>query len=504
VKVDGRTPVLVGGGQVSQRVATEDARAPIDLFADAIRAAGADSGVPDLVARADTFAAVQIVSWPYPDAAALVAERLGCAPRSTVMSGNGGNSPQYLVNELGAAIARGERDVVVIGGAESMYTRWRARREPRVELTWPIDDRPACTMVIGDTRPGTNEYENAHQAIAPTTVYPLFETALRAAHGRSVDAHQKEVSELWATFAAVAADNPNAWTRNAPSAETIRTITPANRAVAFPYPKLMCSNIDVDQGAAIILSSYDTARNAGVADDRMVFLHAGADAHDHYWFSERPDLARSIAIGANVRAVTEATGIGVDDVARFDLYSCFPSAVQIALQSIGIPGPLGGDLRPITVTGGLGFAGGPVNNYVTHSIAAMADALRADPGSHGVTTALGWYVTKHSAGLWSTTPPATGYRRVDPAVTQAIVDAVPGVESAGLVDGPATVEATSVGFDREGNASLGVVAVRVADGRRALATSRDTPFLASLTDEPWEGRSVRLTNDGTTTNTVHG
>src|SRR4029434_2979729 len=86
--------------------------------------------------------------------------------------------------------------------------------------------------------------------------------------------------------------------------------------------------------------------------------------------------------------------------------------------------------RPLTVTGGLGFAGGPANNYPTHAIAAMVDACRQDPGSIGMVSALGWYVTKHSIGVYSTAPPERGFSRVDPASTQANVDALPGREPA--------------------------------------------------------------------------
>src|SRR5206468_1855371 len=141
-----------------------------------------------------------------------------------------------------------------------------------------------------------------------------------------------------------------------------------------PYTKRMCANIDVDQGAAVLLCSYAAARAAGVPDEQLVFLHAGADASDHWFVTERPALGRSIAIGAAVHDALGAAGLGVDDVARFDLYSCFPSAVELALDSIGIAGPAAGDARPLTVTGGLCFAGGPVNNYSTHGLAAMATA----------------------------------------------------------------------------------------------------------------------------------
>jgi acetyl-CoA C-acetyltransferase len=498
--VDPRLPVVVGVGQVSQRVAPADARAPIDLLAEACRRADTDSAAAhSLLDRAGVVAIAQIGSWRYPNPGALLSRVLGIEPRSTVVSTVGGNSPQLLVNEMAARIQRNELDIAIVGGAEAMHTRWRARREPKVELTWDTGDDPPCEWVIGDDRPGASNYEAAHSALAPPMVYPLFETALRAAAGRSVDAHQRHVSELWARFSAVAAGNPNAWSQQALTPEEIRGVSPDNRMVCFPYPKRMCANIDVDQAAAILLCSYEAARAAGVPDDRIVFLHAAAEAHDHYFFSERWSLADSPGIATVVGDALGAAGITVDDVSRFDLYSCFPSAVQVATRALGLAGD---DPRPLTVTGGLGFAGGPVNNYPTHAIARMVEVLRTDPTSFGCTTALGWYISKHASGVWSASPPANGFQRVDATASQAKIDATPRRDAAGLLEGTVTLEATSVAFERDGTPSLGIVTALTPDGRRAMANIRDTEALLALTTDAHEGRAVRLTNDGTT-NTAH-
>ncbi len=468
--VDPRSPVIVGVGQVSQRVDAAEARSPIDLLTDAARLADADSTARSSVLdRVGVVAIAAIGSWPYPDPGALLARKLGITPSTTALSTVGGNSPQLLVNEMAERIQRNQLDVALIGGAESMHTRWRARREPRVELTWESGDDAPCEWVIGDGRPGASEYEAAHSALAPTMVYPLFETALRHANGRTIDEHQRHVSEIWARFAAVAADNPNAWSRTAFSPEEIRTVSPDNRMVCFPYPKRMCANIDVDQAAALILCSYEAAQSAGIPDDRMVFLHAAAETHDHYFFSERDTLTESPGIEVAVTDAIAAAGITLDAISRFDLYSCFPAAVQVATRSLGLADD---DPRPLTVTGGLGFAGGPVNNYPAHAIARMVEVLRADPAAYGCTTALGWYISKHATGIWSASPPEHGFRRVDSAASQARVDARPRREPAGLIEGDVTLEATSVAFERDGSPSLGIL---TALDRRRPAGARQHP-----------------------------
>jgi acetyl-CoA C-acetyltransferase len=195
--------------------------------------------------------------------------------------------------------------------------------------------------------------------------------------------------------------------------------------------------------------------------------------------------------------VLAGAGVGVDDIARFDLYSCFPSAVQMAMGALGLTGAPGGDDRPLTVTGGLSFFGGPGNNYVTHSVAAMVDACRADPGSRGLVTGVGYFLTKHSAGIYSTRPPERGFVRIDPAATKAKVDATPARAPAGPYAGPATVEATAVQYDRGGARALAVLSTLTPDGRRALANTTDAGVLTSMTTEEWAGRSIELGTDGT-------
>ena len=257
-------------------------------------------------------------------------------------------------------------------------------------------------------------------------VYPLFETALRAAAGRT--RRRAPAPRERAVVAVRRGRGRRTRTRGratAYSPEEIRTVSPDNRMVCFPYPKRMCANIDVDQAAAVLLCSYEAAHAPGVPDDRMVFLHAAADAHDHYFFTERSSLAESPAIAIAVaRRARRRRASTLDDVARFDLYSCFPSAVEIAMRRAR---PRADDDRGRSPSpaGSASRAGRSTTTRPTRSRAMVDAAARAIPTRSGCTTALGWYVTKHAVGVWSTTPPDTAFARVDPASSQAEVDALP-------------------------------------------------------------------------------
>jgi acetyl-CoA C-acetyltransferase len=485
MSLDPRTPVIVGVGQALHRAAgLDDARSPVELMADAVERASADAALSS-VPHPDALRVVSLLSWRYRDPARFVAEQLHVTPRRTALSSAGGNSPQHLVNHSAAQIQRGELDLVVLTGAEAWRTRMRARREG-VELWRRVPEDVVPDEVIGADLPAGAPEELGAGVIAPVQVYPMFETALRAEAGESVDGHQVAISELWARFSEVASANPNAWLRTPLTAEQIRTPGPSNRMIGLPYPKYMNSNNDVDMGAAVMLCSVDRARRLGVPEDRWVFPHSGADCHEHLAVSNRWSFTHTPAIEIGGRTALELAGIGVDDVAVVDLYSCFPSAVQLGARSLG----LGLD-RQLTRTGGLSFAGGPWNNYVMHAIATVVADLREQPGERGLVWANGGFVTKHSFGVYSTEPPADGFRHDSP---QAAIDALPRREVAAAPDaaGPATIEAYTVLHDRTGAPERSFASCLLPDGRRAWAASDDAQVTSALCNGEWVGTSVAL------------
>ena len=488
--VDPRTPVLIGVGQLSHRVDRGEAPLePVDLMAEALRRAAADSGAGDAaLTGADAVHVVSLLSWRYRDPGLLLAQRLGATPRDTSLSGMGGNSPQSLVNQASLAIQAGEADLVLLAGAEAWRTRSSARAAGE-DLGWTVqgDDVPearASTADVAMSAPG----EQARGVFLPVQVYPMFENAHRQVLGRSIEDQVVAASELWARFSEVAATNPHAWIQRAYTAEEIRTPSESNRMIGFPYTKLMNSNNAVEQGAGVILASAERAEALGVPRDRWVFPHAGTDAHDHYFVSNRDDLGRSPAMRIAGRRALELAGVGVDDLAHVDLYSCFPSAVEIAAYELGLSLD-----RQLTVTGGLSFAGGPWNNYVMHSIASMAEVLRSDPGSVGLVTANGGFTTKHAFGVYSTEPPAEPFRHAEP---QDEVDALPSRELCEDPDGTATVETWTVMHDRANQPEQVILTALLPDGRRAWGVSTEPAVAKALVTEDVAGRPVALRPDG--------
>jgi acetyl-CoA C-acetyltransferase len=493
--VSDHTPILVGAGQLTQRdgdLAT--ALDPLAMMEVVARRAADDAGAAaTLLARVDSVAVVNVLCWPYANPPRDLAGRLGIRPAEALYTTVGGNTPQWLVNETAARIADGRVRVALLAGAEAVRTVMRARKA-RHQLAWASggDGGP---VVIGDPRDGTSEHEVAHGFMLPTQIYPLFENAIRARAGRTVVEHQRALGGLCAGLSAVAATNPHAWFPEARTAEEIATVSPANRMIGFPYPKLMNAIIEVDQAAAVLMTSAEEARALGVPRDRWVYLRGSGQAHDHWFVSDRVDYAISPAIREAGRQALAAAGIGIDGVAHLDLYSCFPAAVQMGRDALGIAPD---DPRPLTVTGGLPYFGGPGNNYSLHAIAEMMTRVRAQPGSVGLVTALGWYVTKHAVGVYSTAPGEGPFVREDPAPRQAALDAEPAPELAREPSGGAIIETYTVLHDREGTPVRGLVIGRLDDGRRFLATAPDDRrVLEELTVREGVGRRGRVwTADG--------
>lgn len=478
---ESRMPVLIGAGQITDKRDPEAASTPLELMAEVARRAAADAGPgPSLLQAIDTIAAVGLVvdspeatshlKGTYTNVPRTVCNMLGIDPAQQYYTTSGGNTPQYLVNKFAEQIARGEASAVLLTGAEALATMI-ARLKKGLDLDAWADDPGVPVQMLGEAREAATPHEVSFGIQTPSVSYPLFENALRGKYGWTLAEHQRHLGELYARFNQVAAKNPLSWFPTERSAEEISTPSDSNRYVGFPYTKYLNSIIQVNQGAAVIMTSVAKARELGVSDERMVYLHGCADANDIWNVSERVNYTSSPAVRTMGQKALAMAGKTIADMDFFDIYSCFPSAVQIACDELGIAHD---DPRGLTLTGGLPYFGGPGNNYVMHSIAHMMDALRANPGKFGLLNANGWFITKHALGIYSTTPLVADWEREAPAsYQQAILDEShpPFTESP---SGAATVETYTVLHGRQG-VERGLIIGRLADGTRFLAQTPADP-----------------------------
>ena len=467
VTLDPRTPVLVGVGQVSRRPQDADGLTrPLDLMVEAVRAASSDAGAPGLEERVGLVGVVESLGWRTPDAATVVAREMGADGARRILTATGGNGPLSLLHEVCNQIAAGRLDSAVITGGEAFYSRRLAAKLGTRAPEAPADSH-VVDQLLGDPRPGSLPAEIEAGIGLPTQVYPLFSTARAGFLGESPEAHRRRCAELWSDFSRVAASNPHAWVGKEFSADDILAESPTNRPVAYPYTKRMCANIQVDQAAAVMVMSAGAAAAAGVPRERWVFPTAGADSQDTWFVTERADLHSSPAISECWAALTGATGWGVDDLAHIDLYSCFPSAVMTAADEIGVSLD-----RQLTLTGGLGFGGGPGNAYCLHSLAQAVDAVRRHPAP-ALVTGVGWFLTKHAATLLGPEPPPQ-WRHASPKAHRRSRPVTLGPGNA-LVQ-----EAFTVFYDRDGSAIGAVMTALSPEGGRHLLRTSDPACAAAL------------------------
>ncbi|MFT7218906.1 MAG: acetyl-CoA C-acetyltransferase [Candidatus Azotimanducaceae bacterium] len=479
------TPVIVGIAQLQQRVASPElSKEPIELMVDAVRLAAEDTGHVELLSEVGSVRVVRGM-WKYHQPAGYVAEKIGCPNAEKVGTCYGGNMVQSALNATALDILNGDQSLVVLAGAEIGNSQAKARKAGiELPLTKTVGE---YDRMIGVEESMSCDAEKNRGIFQPIQVYPMFENALRHQMGRSIEDHQQKVSELWAGFSRVASKNPHAWIKEEQSAETIRTKGARNRMVSFPYPKLMNSNNAVDMSAAIILCSVKKARELGIDEALWVYPWAGTDAHDTYYLSNRDNLYSSPAIRIAGRRVLELAGLTVPELDFVDVYSCFPSAVQVAVNELGLDAS-----KPLTVTGGLTFGGGPLNNYVMHSIARMVEVLRQNPGKKGLVTANGGFLTKHAFGVYSTQSPQADYQHQD---VQTEVDACPTRDVAPEFEGEATLESYTVMFDGD-KAVVGHAACLTPDGRRTWANTSDQNLIALMQTEEFCGKSVEIDSAG--------
>ena len=341
--------------------------------------------------------------------------------------------------------------------------------------------------------------ELAHGVIPAWLTFALLDQARRIAREADLVSYRNKLGQLLARCNAVAARNPDAWFRNERTAQEIITPSPTNRMIAEPYTKLMTAYMDVDMAAGVLLATHDEADSLGVPQERRVYLRGWGFARDAVHVGGRADLGRSAGMTEAANAALASAGVSVDDVAMFDLYSCFSAAVGFATDALGLRDD---DPRPISLTGALPYHGGPSSNYMSHSIGHLVERLREQPGEFGLASGVGMHMTKHVFGCYSTQPGAVQAPDYE-AIQEAAERQQPDCPIVASATGAATILAATTVFDRDSAPSWLLAVTQLPDGRRAYARTTDAEVLASQADDAWIGRTVELCEGQNGTNTFH-
>ena len=482
-----RSPCVIGVGRHTwhpDEVGDAGAPEPLDMWERVARSAAADARANgDVLSGLDSIDVVFCQTWQYDDPPGRLCERLAVAPKRRHYSGIGGTTPQVLVQDAGARILAGETDLALVVGAEALATqRAYKKRGERASYSFKPDEK----------RPYPWEApfapaEVAHDLMQAWLTFAVFDNARRAHLEIPLPEYRIRLGRLLAPMTEIAAANPDAWFRIARNADDVIEPRPDNRMVGYPYTKYMVSIMDVDMAAAVLLASDERADALGVPPDQRVYLRGWCYATDATYVAEHREMWCSPAMRAASSEALRGAGVDADSVAHLDLYSCFGSSVNFGRDALGIGD---GDTRPLTVTGGLPYHGGAGSNYMTHSIATMADVLRDDPGSFGLVSGVGMHMTKHVFGIYSTSPGLVA--PPEQTRVQAELDATAPVAIVERHEGDGTVAAYSVVHGRDGEPEWAVLVCDVPGGR-AYARLTDDHSLFEAEAAELVGTRVRLT-----------
>jgi len=476
-----RTPVIVGVGQVLHRLESlSEAKEPLIMMLEALALAEEDTGVAGVLSQAQSVCVVRGV-WNYANPARLIAERIGASGAQSVGTLIGGNQNQAVINQTASEILRGKLDLAVITGAEDGNASMKARKQG-VKLAY-TEAPGEYDQVIGRAQEREHhEFEVAKGIRQAIQIYPMYDNALRHHLGETLKEHRERVGALWSRFNDVGQRNPHAWVQHNMTADEITLPSPVNRPVSFPYTKFMNANMSVNMGAALIMMNVAQAHKLGIEEAKWVYPVAGVAGYDHFSASVRDNFYTSPGIRFVGERLMELAGLAVDDLDYVDLYSCFPSAVQVAAREYGFS-----DDQELTVTGGLTFGGGPLNNYVMHSIARTVELLR-ESGGNGLVTANGGNLYKHVHGIYAKEPPAADFA-VDNV--QERIEGLPARVCIAEHTGTAEIESYTVMFGAQGP-QIAHLACLTPDGERTWVNSEDADLLQTMTEEEFCGRQVQL------------
>ena len=470
--------MLVGVGSASG-----DAQAT-ELMVGALVEAGSDAGSARLLESVDRVAVPQ-GSWSYPDPARLVADGVGASSARTHLV-ELGIPQQTLINDALTAIQAGESEVaVVVGGEAKRWARDRARAgEQGGETVQPGATPDVVRRRIG---PLIEPVEVAHRLWDPVQQYAMIDNSLRGSESRTLAQHRSEIARLWEGFNRVARDNPHAAFPAPMDARTLDTPTPFNRPLSFPYNKWHSTQWTVNQAAALVLCSVDSAVRFGVPTDRWVFPLAGVDSSHAVSLLRRRRPYSWPAMEVLGRAVAGRIGRPVSQAEIVEVYSCFPAAVRVQQRALGLD-----LLAAPTVTGGMAFAGGPFNNFVLQATVEVVARVRAHPGELGVVTTVSGLLTKPGIGVWCAEPDGQ-----PPLVADLAREAGSRTEVVDVVDeldgyqGDATIVTYTVTFDGMDPVRT-VVVCDTADGRRCVAISQNPELAAHAIDNELIGTRARV------------
>jgi acetyl-CoA C-acetyltransferase len=416
-------------------------------------------------------------TWKYSDAGRLVADGIGAMGCRTLVSEVGVLQSLTVLKAL-RFVEQGEVDVAVVAGGETLDRRRQARKAGQMAPE-TVQSGRLPDVRIADGPGGYRDEQEAAWGIAePYVQYALAESARRHRLGQTLAENRRQIATLYSRLSEVAAANPTAWDRSRWSVDAIlNTTLRGNRMLSFPYSVKTVSQVHIDQAAAIVICSEEVAQRFGIPESAWIYPSVSVACSLAVPLVNRVDVGRNDQWLLVAEAIERELGAPVCSMDLFDLYSCFPVAVELQVEAFALPS----DIVP-SVTGGMSFGGGGFNHAALHALSRTVQLLQDGAGSTALVTANSGYLTKQGALVLTTTRPGTDLVHID--VTEAAREQVRSRPAIAGYSGHGVVDAATVLFDQ--NEPVRAIAiVRTKGGSATVASANDAHVVARfLETEP--------------------
>ena len=473
-------PVVVGVAAIQQKGNFEELDEALILMDKATKSAIKDAGKESIKNYIDEIR-IPKGFWKYRDPGKWIAKNNNFKKDPTTYVTKIGVLQQNLINEACLQIEKGEIEASLIVGGEARYKNLRSKIEKKSFKEEKLEENPDFYIKAKEDLYGDEELE-ALGAMA-VGYYAVIETALRKAHNEEIKEHKEKIGKQYKQFSDVALKNKNAWTDESFSEEEIIFVSKKNKLMAYPYNKLHCTSWNVNQSAALIICSEKIADKLMIETNQRVYPIASTENNHMISVQQRPKLYESFGMNyaaKMIKSYIKKLRINID---AYDLYSCFPAAVRMFKDSLKIE-----DGEPLTVTGSMPFAGGPLNSYVLHSSVEMIKKIRANEISYGLVTGVSGMMTKQSFCVWGNKY-KEGFFHSD--VTKKVISKESPFNLSSKLHGDGKIIGYTF-FENNNQNMIAVLYLEDEDCHRKVVTSNKQEFINVLKNEEWVGKRIKF------------
>ncbi|MCY4045694.1 MAG: hypothetical protein OXE99_11510 [Cellvibrionales bacterium] len=480
--INATTPVIIAAAAVSQKIDNPelllDGKDAVGLMVDAAKKAANKHLEAIILSEVDAISVCQGM-WGFNNPAALMKEAVGATNAETIFQ-KIGVLQQDVISEACLAIQSGKKSFCLVAGGEAKYRDLMAGIH---QITLPsVEAQSEPDRLVEPEQELWLSAETDAGLGMPVGYYALMDSVYQKDHSLTVEQHRHRVAELYHDFSDVAASNPDAWKQQVVEADDIKNASDKNPMLAFPYTKRHNSSWNVDQASAILICSTEKATALGVDQKHWIFPVAATASNHMLAVSEREHLARCPGAEEAAKALYELSNMAPVAIDLVELYSCFPVGVLSFVDALGLEGR-----SSLTTTGGMPFAGGPLNNYVIQSTVKTLELLESINKVTALVSNISGMNTKQGLFLYS--------KNYQPFQYQDVTEKVAQVQTKKTVltdyQGQATIVASTVLFQKN-TAERVVVIAENESGERVVAYSQDAALFSDFEKQTQIGKSVAV------------